>query len=132
MADNDFAKSGGSGNRAKTLRKPSQSFGAQSVSGAFSVEHATEVSVDGRGAAREGFIVGALARGIAALAALSAALVAFETELAIAPVSVAAARAWRGNPVVVFALVVALCADRHTSDRVTQFCWFSIERVSRN
>ena len=104
----------GDSETAKTIRKLSQLIGAQSRARVFAVERATEIFVDGRGAACEGFVSSALAIGTTALAALSAALVAFETELAIAPVSVAAGRAWRGNPVVVFALVVALCADRHT------------------
>jgi hypothetical protein len=40
--------------------------------------------------------------------------------------AIATARAGRGYPVMVFSVVVALYADRHTSDSVTQFYCFSI------
>jgi AbiU2 len=48
-----------------------------------------------------------------ALATFFSPLILFKTEWAMQS-SIAASRAWRGYPVVVFALVAALCANRHT------------------
>lgn len=102
--------------------RPRRRFGWQWLFlGGLSVQRTGEIFVDGRGAAREGFVSSALAIGTMALAAFSSLLVFFKTKWAMQS-RIAAPCTWRGNPVVVFALVVALCADRHTSDRVTQFC----------
>jgi hypothetical protein len=85
---------------------------SQSVSGASAVEHAAEVFVDRRRSIGEGFVGGAGAIRISALAAFSSLPVFFKTEWAMQS-GIATAGAGRGYPVVVFALVVALCADRH-------------------
>ena len=112
-----------------TIRKLGQLIEAQSLSRVFAVEHAAEVFVDGRGAARERFIGSTLAMGTAALAALSAPLILFVTKRAVES-AITAVRTWRGYPVVILAAMVALRADRHTSDSVTQFYCFSIGSVS--
>src|SRR5271166_7018697 len=67
----------------------------QSVSGVLAVERAAEIFVDGRGAAREGFVRGALAIRTAALAAFSSLLVFFKTKGTMQS-SITASRAWRG------------------------------------
>ena len=102
---------------------------AQSLSRIFAVEHAGEIFVNGCRTTREGFVGSAFTIGIPALAAFSPLKILFVTKRAVES-AITAARTWRGNPVVVFALVVALRADRHTRDRVTPFCWFSIERAT--
>jgi hypothetical protein len=90
------------------------------------VNRAGEIFVDGRGAVCEGFVGRAVACADVALAAFSGALIVFETEVAIAPVLVAAPRAWRGYPVVIFSVVVALHANGHAREGTSTLFLFNI------
>jgi hypothetical protein len=90
------------------------------------VQRPAEVFIDGCGLTREGFIGGALARGEAALAALSAALIGFKTEPAIAPFIITAPRAWRGYPVMIVSVVVALHANGHARKGTSTLFLFNI------
>jgi hypothetical protein len=92
-------------------------WGCGSVARAFVIEGAGEALIERGGATGERFVGGALASGCAALAALSGALIAFKTEVAIAPLLIAALRAWTSEPIVVLAAMIAIHADRHTAER---------------
>ena len=81
------------------------------------MERAAEVLIDRSGAACEGFVGSAPAILVAALAAFSSPLILFKTAAAITPVFVGALRAQLGQPVVIFAAMIAPFADRHTAER---------------
>jgi hypothetical protein len=81
------------------------------------IEGAREILIERGGPTGERSVGGALASGNAALAALSGALVIFETEMAIAPILVAALRTWPSKPVMVGAGMVAVRTARHTAER---------------
>ena len=115
---------------ARVIR-PRRRFGWQWLfSGVFFVERTGEIFVNGCGAAREGFVGSARAIG-AGIGRVFFAACIFQNRMGNS-IPYCCTLSMAGYPVVFFALVVALCADRHTSDRVTQFCWFSIGLLDFN